>query len=82
MVIKRTFAVIVCILLMFYAVASDSPWWMPNGGTSFGKINGVSQFYGEDIMGGPGQPKLGGATGNMNGHKVIDNDEFIKQAER
>ena len=64
------------------AVASDSPWWMPNGGTSFGKINGVSQFYGEDIMGGPGQPKLGGATGNMNGHKVIDNDEFIKQAER
>lgn len=26
------------------AVASDEPWWMPNGGTEFGKIPNVQEF--------------------------------------
>ena len=60
------------------AVASDSPWWMPNGGTSYGKIQYIDEFVGGDIFGGPGQPKNTGATGNMGGHAVTDNDEFIK----
>ena len=60
------------------AVASDSPWWMPNGGTSYGKIQGIDEFVGGDIFGGNGQPKNTGATGNMGGHAVTDNDEFIK----
>ena len=64
------------------AVASDSPWYLPNGGTSFGKIKNVNQFYGDDIMGGEGQPKAEGPSGNMGGHAVTDNDEYIKQAKR
>ena len=60
------------------AVASDSPWWMPNGGTAYGKINNINYFYGGDIIGGEGQIKNTGATGNMGGHKVTDNDEFIR----
>lgn len=63
------------------AVSSKAPWWMPNGGSEYGKINGIDQFYGGDIMGGKGQPSLGGATGNRNGHNVTDNDEFIKKSE-
>jgi RHS repeat-associated protein len=58
------------------AVASDAPWWMPNGGTKFGKIKGISEFDGRDIIGGPGQPKNTGASGNRGGHNVTDN-EFI-----
>ncbi|MED9889204.1 MAG: RHS repeat-associated core domain-containing protein, partial [Segatella copri] len=64
------------------AVASDSPWYLPNGGTSFGKIKNVNQFYGDDIMGGEGQPKAEGPSGNKGGHTVTDNDEYIKQAKR
>ena len=64
------------------AVASDSPWYLPNGGTSFGKIKNVNQFYGDDIMGGEGQPKAEEPSGNMGGHAVTDNDEYIKQAKR
>lgn len=62
------------------AVSSKAPWWMPNGGSKYGKINGIDQFYGGDIMGGKGQPPFGGATGNRNGHNVTDNDEFIKKS--
>lgn len=51
---------------------------MPNGGTSYGKINNINYFYGGDIIGGEGQIKNTGATGNMGGHKVTDNDEFIR----
>lgn len=60
------------------AVASDSPFWLPNGGTSFGPIHGINSFYGDDIFGGEGQPQNTGITGNMGGHKVTDNDEYIK----
>ena len=60
------------------AVASDSPSWLPNGGTSYGKIPGVDIFFGQDIFGGEKQPKNTGITGNMGGQKVTDNDEFIK----
>ena len=60
------------------AVASDSPYLLPNGGTSFGRIQGINCFYGDDIFGGSGQPEKGGITGNMGGHKVTDNDEYIK----
>ena len=63
------------------AVSSDSPWWLPNGGTEYGKINGINKFFGEDIMGGNGQPPCGGPAGNRCGHNVTDNDEFIKKGE-
>lgn len=33
-------------------VASDDPWWLPNGGTEYGKIKNIDQFFGGDIMGG------------------------------
>ena len=64
------------------AIASDSPSWLPNGGTSFGRIINISQFYGDDIMGGKNQPKAEGPMGNMGGHKVTDNDEYIKKGQR
>ena len=64
------------------AIASDSPWYIPNGGTSFGKIPNIDQFYGDDIMGGKGQPKAEGPAGNMGGHAVTDNDQYIKKAKR
>ena len=63
------------------AVSSDAPWWLPNGGSEYGRINGIDQFFGGDIMGGEGQPPCGGASGNRCGHNVTDNDEFIKQGE-
>jgi hypothetical protein len=61
-------------------VASDAPWWMPNGGSKFGKINGVNSkdFDGRDIMGLPGQPKNTGATGNRGAHNVTDNGFILK----
>ncbi|CAI9430306.1 RHS repeat-associated core domain-containing protein [Candidatus Ornithobacterium hominis] len=62
-------------------VASDSPWWLPNGGTEYGKIKGIDKFFGGDIMGGKGQPPCGGAGGNRCGHNVTDNDQFIKKGE-
>lgn len=64
------------------AVSSKAPWWMPNGGSTYGHINNINEFYGGDIMGGKGQPPLTGATGNRNGHNVTDNDEFIKKSEK
>lgn len=64
------------------AVSSKAPWWMPNGGSDYGRIRGIDEFYGGDIMGGENQPPLGGATGNRNGHNVTDNDLFIKQSEK
>lgn len=42
----------------------------------------VTQFYGDDIMGGEGQPKAGGIWGNLSGHQVTDNDEYIKKGQR
>jgi RHS repeat-associated protein len=55
--------------------------YLPNGGTKFGKINGISEenFYHGDIMGGKGQPKANIFT--RGGHNVTDNDEFIKQGD-
>ena len=64
------------------AVVSAYPDWFPNGGSSFGRINNVTQFYGDDIMGGEGQPKAEGVFGNMGGHSVTDNDEYIKRGQR
>jgi len=60
------------------AVASDSPCWLPNGGTSYGPIQSIDVFEGGDIFGGEGQPENTGIIGNMGGHRVTDNDEFIK----
>lgn len=56
------------------AVASDDPWWLPNGGTKFAKIKGITEFDGRDIMGGKGQPPAEGPSGNRGGHNVTDND--------
>ncbi len=63
------------------AVSSIAPWWLPNGGSSYSIIPGILpiNFFGGDIMGGEGQPKLEGPAGNRSGHNVTDNDEFIKQ---
>ncbi len=61
------------------AVSSQAPWWLPNGGSVYGKINGINLFFGGDIMGGVGQPECGGPSGNRCGHNVTDNDEFIQQ---
>lgn len=60
-------------------IASDAPWWLPNGGTEYGIINGIDKFFGGDIMGGKGQPPCGGAGENRCGHNVTDNDEVIKR---
>jgi hypothetical protein len=46
-------------------------------GTYNGKIQGVTEFYGNDIMGGPGQPPAEGPNGNRGGHNVTDNDKAI-----
>ncbi|HAD96843.1 MAG TPA: hypothetical protein DCG19_05515 [Cryomorphaceae bacterium] len=62
------------------AVSSDSPYWLPNGGSEYGPINGVDEFYGGDIMGGEGQPAAEGPSGNRSGHNVTDNDQFIEQS--
>lgn len=70
------------------AVSSKPPKWMRkrNGGSEFGKIDGISDddFYDEDIMGGEGQPPCEGPGFNQNrcGHNVTDNDRFIRQSER
>ena len=55
------------------AVASDAPWWLPNGGSEFGRIKNISEFDGREIMGGKDQPECGGANGNRCGHNVTDN---------
>jgi RHS repeat-associated protein len=55
------------------AVSSQAPIWMPNGKSKFGQINGIDEFNGQQIIGGAGQPKATGATGNRNGHNVTDN---------
>ena len=48
-----------------------------NGGSSFGRIKGITYFDGKDIMGGEGQPPAGGALGNRGGHNVTDNWQAI-----
>lgn len=55
------------------AISSDSPVWLPNGKSEFGKINGVDEFNGDQIIGGERQPAATGAAGNRNGHNVTDN---------
>lgn len=62
-------------------MASDYPWWLPNGGAEYGKIKGIDKFFGGDIMGVESQPPCGGAGGNICGYNVTDNDEFIKKRE-
>ena len=27
------------------AVSSKAPWWMPNGGSAYGHINNINEFY-------------------------------------
>ena len=56
------------------AISSDDPWWLTNGGSEFGKIKGITEFDGRDIMGGEGQPACEGPNGNRCGHNVTDND--------
>ena len=56
------------------AVASNAPWWLPNGGSKYSKIVGIKEFVGWDIMGNPGQPPAEGPNGNRGGHNVTDND--------
>ena len=61
------------------AVVSDAPWWLPNGGSSFGKIGGINFFFGDDIMGGENQPPCEGPGGNRCGHNVNDNYDYVRQ---
>jgi len=58
------------------AVSSEAPFWLPNGGSKFSKVKGISEFDERKIIGGENQPKASGAAGNRNGHNVTDN-EFI-----
>ncbi len=59
------------------AVSGDNdPWWLPNGGSEIGEVEGAENII-KDIMGGEGQPPCGGPEGNRCGHNVWDNDEFI-----
>jgi RHS repeat-associated protein len=55
--------------------------YLPNGGTKFGKINGINNenFHHGNIMGGKGQPRANIFT--RGGHTVTDNDQFIKKGE-
>jgi len=61
------------------AVSSNAPFWLPNGGSTFGKIQGIDGFYGEDLFGGPGQPPAEGPNGNRSGHNVTDNYQYLVQ---
>ena len=56
--------------------------YLPNGGTKFGKINGIldANFHHGNIMGGKGQPKANVFT--RGGHNVTDNDKFIKKGQQ
>ncbi|MGD1842744.1 MAG: hypothetical protein ACFB0B_17880 [Thermonemataceae bacterium] len=56
------------------SVSSNSPWYLPNGGSEFGRIPGVDEFDGRDITGVEGAPKAEGPLGNRGGHNVYDND--------
>ena len=55
--------------------------YLPNGGTEFGKIPGIldANFHHGKIMGSPGQPPAN--LINWGGHRVTDNDKFIKKGE-
>ncbi|MCB0738920.1 MAG: hypothetical protein KDC92_15535, partial [Bacteroidetes bacterium] len=59
---------------------SSTKWYQPleglglNGGSDFGRIKGVDEFVGYDIMGGDNQPPCEGPMGNRCGHNVTDND--------
>lgn len=58
------------------AVSSDDPWWLPNGGSKFGKIKGITEFDGREIMGpNSAHPEIkpDGPNGNRGGHNVNDN---------
>ena len=61
------------------AISSNAPWWLPNGGSEFGQINGIpdGNFFGDDIMGGEGQPPAEGPHKNRGGHNVTDNYNAI-----
>src|SRR5690606_7835329 len=50
--------------------------YLPNGGTKFGKINGINDenFHHGNIMGGKSQPRANVFT--RGGHNVEDNDQF------
>lgn len=61
------------------AISSNAPSWLPNGGSTYGAIKGIHQFFGYDIMGGLNQPPCQGPAGNRCGHNVTDNDLMIQQ---
>jgi RHS repeat-associated protein len=65
------------------AISSDSPWWLPNGGTELGPIQGIDEYDDRRIMGDQGQPDCEGPRGNRCGHNAPDNDFIfdIKQGE-
>ncbi len=54
--------------------------YLPNGGTRFGRIKGIEEFYSGKIMGEKGQPRANVFT--RGGHNVTDNDQFIKRSEK
>ncbi len=64
------------------AVSSDDPFWLPNGGSKFAMLEGITEFDGRDLMyhsnwltiKEPGQVECTGASGNRGGHNVEDND--------
>jgi RHS repeat-associated protein len=56
------------------AISSNDPGWLPNGGSDFDNIEGITEFDGRDILGKPGQPPAEGPNGNRGGHNVTDND--------
>ncbi|CAL2085513.1 DUF6443 domain-containing protein [Tenacibaculum sp. 190524A05c] len=62
------------------AISSKSHPALPNGGSSFGKIKGVTYFNGKDIMGGKGQPPCEGALGNRCGHNATDNYNALRKS--
>jgi len=50
--------------------------YTPNGGSKFGKIMGITEFDGREIIGGKGMPESTGLNGNRCGHNVCEN-QFI-----
>jgi len=63
------------------AVSSNSPFWLPNGGTKYGIMKNTDYFFGKDVMGGTTGCPCEGPAGNRCGHNVTDNDKMIESAE-
>lgn len=61
--------------------STDGLFELFNGGSDYGPIPGITEFIGEDIMGGIGQPDCEGPMGNRCAHSVADNYGFIFETE-